>query len=106
MASRPDLVGGTGRDVTRWMAEVPGLVAKEGAAGVMVVARADGSAAAFKVADGSDAARQAATVEALRRLGVDVDRALAAVAADLAVPVLGHGRPVGELRSLPWVRVG
>lgn len=105
MSAHPDLVGGTGRDVTAWMAAVPGLVAKEGAAGVMVLARADGGSVALKVADGSDAARQAATVEGLRRLGVDVDGSLSAVTRDVGVPVLGHGRPVGELGALRWASV-
>ncbi|WP_420452561.1 asparaginase [Ilumatobacter sp.] len=102
MRAHPDLVGGTGRDVTRWMVAVDGLVAKEGAAGVLVAALADGTAGALKIADGSDAARRVATVELLRRLGVDVDGVHAAVADLVGEPVLGHGRPVGAMRALEW----
>jgi L-asparaginase II len=102
MNAHPLMVGGTGRDVTEWMRAVPGLVAKEGAAGVMVLALPDGRAAALKIADGSDTARQAATVQALRHLDVDVDGEHAAVRDQVAVPVLGHGKPVGELVGLPW----
>ena len=102
MSANPLMVGGTGRDVSVWMEAVPGLVAKEGAAGVMVMAVPDGTAVAFKVADGSDAARQVVTVEALRHLGVDVDGELSDAAERVAVPVLGHGDVVGRLSALPW----
>jgi L-asparaginase II len=77
MRAHPWHVGGTGRDVTRLMEGVPGLVAKDGAEGVYAVALADGTSVALKIADGS------------ARTGV---RALA------TAPVLGGGRPVGELR--------
>ena len=102
MAAEPFLVGGTDQDVTLWMENVPGLVAKWGSDGVIVLALPNGSAAAAKIADGSDLARRAVTVEMLRRLGVDVDGALAAVRDRVAVPVLGHGAPVGALTALPW----
>lgn len=102
MVAHPEMVGGQGRDVTVWMEAVPGLVAKEGAAGVMALALPDGSAAAAKVADGSDAARQAVTVEMLRCVGVDVDGRFAATRDDVAVPVLGHGAIVGGLTALGW----
>ena len=85
------------------METVPGLVAKEGADGVMVLGLPDGRAAAAKIADGSDLARRAVTVEMLRRLGIDVDGALSAVRDRVAVPVLGGGAPVGELTALSWV---
>lgn len=102
MSAHPHLVGGTDRDVTIWMEALPGLVAKEGAAGVMVLALPDGSAAAFKIAGGVDEARQAVTVQALRHLGVDVDGEYRSVAEAVAVPVRGQGRAVGLLRPLPW----
>ncbi len=99
MSAHPAMVAGPDRDVTRWMRAVDGLIAKDGALGVMVVARDDGRAAAFKIADGSDQARQAVTIEAVRQLGVDVEKL-----GDLAVPpaVLGHGHAVGALRALNW----
>jgi L-asparaginase II len=102
MAAVPALVGGTDRDVTLWMEAVPGLAAKEGAAGVMVLGLPDGRAAALMVADGSDLARQAVTVELLRMLGVDVDGELSHVRDRVAVQKLGHGTPVGSLEPLRW----
>lgn len=102
MAAEPGLVGGTDRDVTIWMEAVPGLVAKDGAGGVMVLARPDGRAAAAKIADGSDLARRAVTIEMLRGVGVDVDGTLASIRDRVSVPVLGHGAQVGSLSSLPW----
>lgn len=102
MRSSPFMVGGTDRDVTLWTAAVPALVAKEGAQGVMVAALDDGRTAAFKIADGSDVARRAVTAQALRELGVDVDGEHAAVRDRVAVPVLGHGVPVGAVHPVPW----
>ncbi|MDX6197470.1 MAG: hypothetical protein QOJ79_621 [Actinomycetota bacterium] len=97
MRSHPFLVGGTGRDVTRLMEGIPGLVAKDGAEGVYAVALADGSAVALKVEDGAGRARTPILVAALRKLGVD-----AAVLDELATtPVLGGGRVVGEVRVTP-----
>ena len=94
MRGHPHLVGGTGRDVTRLMDGVPGLVAKDGAEGVYAVALADGSAVALKVEDGAGRARTPILVAALRRLGVHAD-----VLDELATtPVLGGGRVVGEVR--------
>ncbi|HEY0215922.1 MAG TPA: asparaginase [Cellulomonas sp.] len=99
MSGHPDLVGGTGRDVTRAMAAVPGLVAKDGADGVYAAALPDGSALAFKITDGSARPRPAVLVAALRLLG-----ATAVPGADLAeldalgrTAVLGHGEPVGAV---------
>jgi L-asparaginase II len=94
MRSHPQLVGGTGRDVTRLMEGIQGLVAKDGAEGVYAVALADGSAVALKVEDGAGRARTPILVAALRRLGVE-----AAVLDELATtPVLGGGNVVGEVR--------
>ena len=53
MTAHPDMVGGTGRDVTALMATVPGLMAKDGAEGVLAAALPDGRAVALKLADGS-----------------------------------------------------
>ena len=102
MSSFPLMVGGTDRDVSIWMDAVPGLAAKDGAQGVMVMASAEGRSAAFKIADGADSARQAVTAEAMRHLGVDVDGEHADVRDRLAVTVLGHGDVVGSIRALPW----
>lgn len=102
MSTHPVMVGGPDRDVTLWMQALPTLVAKEGASGVMAVGLGDGRAAAFKIADGSDLARRAVTLEALRAIGVDVDTVAPEVVDRVAVPVLGHGREVGVLGALQW----
>lgn len=102
MSAEPAMVGGTDRDVTIWMEAVPGLVAKEGAAGVMILGLPDGRAAALKIADGSDDARKAVTPELLRRLGVDVDVRHRSALDRVGVPVFGHGAVVGSIRPLPW----
>lgn len=94
--ARPELVGGTGRDVTEAMRAVPGLVAKDGAEGVYAAALPDGAAVAFKVADGASRPRPVVLAAALEAAGV-----AGALAMSWArVPVLGHGQPVGEVR--PW----
>lgn len=102
MSAHPDMVGGTDRDITAWMAAVPGLAAKEGAAGVMVLGLRDGRAAALKVADGSDDVRRAVTPALLQRLGVDVEARHSDVLRGVRVSVLGHGAEVGSVRPLDW----
>jgi len=104
MTTHATLVGGPTRDVTLWMHAVPTLIAKEGAAGVMAAGLADGRAVAFKVADGSDSCRQAVVVEALRGAGVEFDATAARTAETVAVPVLGHGHPVGRIEPIEWTR--
>lgn len=89
------MVGGPRRDVTLIMQGVRGLMAKDGAEGVFAAALPDGRAVALKVADGANRARPPLMQAALRALGVD----LAGVDPSAWVsPVLGHGRPVGEVR--------
>jgi L-asparaginase II len=101
MRANPLMVGGAESDDTVWMRAVPGLLAKVGAAGVMVMARADGRAAAFKIADGSGRARQVVIPAALRVLGVDVDAAPRA-RDHAVVPVLARDREVGRIEPLEW----
>ena len=94
MRAHPDLVGGPGREVTRLLEGVPGLVTKDGAEGFFAAGLPDGSGAAVKVADGAYRASPLLLVAALRALG-----ASGPVLDELATsPVLGGGRPVGELR--------
>ncbi|HEV2087823.1 MAG TPA: asparaginase, partial [Cryptosporangiaceae bacterium] len=96
MRTHPELVGGTGRDVTQLMAGVPGLVAKDGAEGVYAAAVPDVGAVAVKIADGAARARMPVIVAALRLLGVQ-----APVLDDLArVPVLSGGKPVGYVNAV------
>jgi L-asparaginase II len=97
MRAHPHLVAGTGREDTRLMAAVPGLVSKSGAEGVHAVALPDGRAVALKIEDGAARARLPVMVAALRLLGVD-SPGLDALAEE---PVLGGGRVVGCARILP-----
>ncbi|HEU4912435.1 MAG TPA: asparaginase [Actinomycetes bacterium] len=92
----PEWLGGTGRDVTRLVAGVPGLIAKDGAEGVYAAGLPDGRAVALKIDDGASRARPPVMVAALRTLGVD-----APVLDELAdVPLLGGGQPVGAVRAV------
>ncbi len=93
MNAHPEMVGGTGRDVTVLMAGVPGLVAKDGAEGVYAAGLPDGRGAALKILDGSQRARPVVMAALLRELGLD-----APVLDEVGhVDVLGHGRPVGQI---------
>ena len=96
MTSHPQMVGGERRDVTQLMRTIPGLMAKDGADGVFAGALPDGRAVAVKIADGGDRARPPVMLAALTALDIDVDAAAALVQA----PILGHGKPVGEVRAV------
>jgi L-asparaginase II len=95
MRAHPFLVGGTGRDVTLLMTQLPGLLAKDGAEGVYAAALPDGTAVALKIDDGAGRARAPVMIAALRRLGAE----LWGLETLEAPPVLGHGQPVGSIRS-------
>jgi L-asparaginase II len=95
MTAHPDMVGGTGRDVTALMATVPGLMAKDGAEGVLAAALPDGRAVALKLADGSWRGFAAVLLAALDQLGVDTSGAEALRSSR----VLGGGHAVGEARA-------
>jgi L-asparaginase II len=93
----PELVGGSGRQVSQLMRAVPGLVAKDGAEGVYAAALPDGGTVAVKIDDGSMRAADCAIGWALHHLGVPAD-----VLEPLArQPVLGGGEPVGMVRPAP-----
>ena len=96
MRAHPWWIAGTGRDVVRLAAAVPGLIAKDGAEGVFAAALPDGRAAVVKVLDGS--ARPLAVVVAaiLRTLGVRGSALDGAARTD----VRGHGVPVGQVEPL------
>ncbi|WP_410676488.1 asparaginase [Amycolatopsis sp. cmx-4-68] len=68
----PELVGGSRRDVTAVMRAVPGLIAKDGFEAVQVAALPDGTAIAFKIADGGDRARYPVLAAALKLCGIEV----------------------------------
>lgn len=95
MRAHPANIGGTGSDVTRLMQLLPGVIAKDGADGVLVVSASDGRTVALKMADGSLAVRVPIALAVLESIGFDVSEA-----ADLrTLPVFGGGQPVGEIRS-------
>ncbi|GAA5168249.1 asparaginase [Ornithinimicrobium tianjinense] len=101
--AHPGWLGGTGRDVTRLIEGVPGLIAKDGAESVYAVGLADGSGLTVKITDGYDRARVVVMTAALRRMGVeglgpDVVGVLDALDADAVVR--GHGEPVGGVRAV------
>jgi L-asparaginase II len=96
--THPLLLGGTGRDVSRLLAAVPGLVAKDGAEGVYAAALPDGTAVALKIDDGAARARPPVLVAALRALGATGDEAeLDALASP---EVTGGDGPVGSVRAV------
>ena len=96
MTAHPEMVGGDGRDVTHFMRNISGLMAKDGADGVFAAALPDGRAVAMKIADGANRARPPVMVAALRMLGVDTS----AVDALVTQWILGHGAHVGEVRAI------
>jgi L-asparaginase II len=96
----PQWLAGSRRDVTQLMRAVPGLIAKDGAGGVGALAFPDGRAAALKIWDGGDQARQVVTGEVLRRLGVDPSM----IPFMNKVPVLGGDHSVGRVSALPLTR--
>ena len=89
------MVGGPTRDVTRLMRLVPGLLVKDGAEGVQVAALPDGRAIA---AQDRRRWRPGAGAGDDRRPALARRRPSPADA--LPQPILGHGRPVGCVRSL------
>jgi L-asparaginase II len=102
--AHPGMLGGEGRDVTRLVAGVPGLIAKDGAESVYAVGLADGSGVAVKITDGYDRARVVVTTAALRRLGAgSLGEGVEGLLADLDgdAVVRGHGVPVGGVRAVP-----
>jgi L-asparaginase II len=96
MSAHPHHVGGTDRDVTLFMAALPGAIAKDGAESVHAFALPDGRAGALKVADGSERARAAVAVALLRHLGVDPS----VVEVSGPAPIFGGGRPVGSVAAV------
>lgn len=95
MRAHPFVVGGSGREASELMAELPGCLAKDGAEGCLGLALPGGPALALKVEDGAARARLPFAVAVLRRVGVRapvLDRLS-------GVPVLGGGVPVGDVRG-------
>ncbi|MCD2193398.1 asparaginase [Actinomycetospora endophytica] len=93
MRAHPWLVAGTGRLDTVLMTEVPGVLAKSGAEGVLVVALPDGRALAAKVDDGQARALGPVLADLLGPAGAP------ALTAVTTPAVVGGGRPVGGWRT-------
>jgi L-asparaginase II len=93
----PEYVGGTGRDVTRLIQGIPGLIAKDGAEGVYAAALPDGRAVALKIADGSERARRPVLANALKAAGVEAPVLDELIEQEV---VLGHGQAVGRVEPV------
>ena len=72
MRNQPLHVAGTTRDVTALMREVPGLLLKDGAEGVLAAGLPDGRAVALKIADGAARARSGVLLAALKWMEIDI----------------------------------
>ncbi|WP_063125989.1 asparaginase [Nocardia fusca] len=98
LRAHPRVISGTNGPDLLTMNAVPELICKIGADGVHAGALPDGSAFAYKIADGADRARIPLTMAVLQRMGVEWSDELAALAAP---PVLGGGTRVGVIRVIP-----
>lgn len=94
--AHPWWVAGPDRPVTRLAGAVPGLVAKDGAEGVLAAALPDGRAFAVTVLDGSPRPLPVVARAVLASLGAGS----AALTEATRTDVLGHGTPVGAVRAL------
>ncbi|HVH21997.1 MAG TPA: asparaginase [Pseudonocardia sp.] len=99
LRGHPWWAAGTGRCATRLVAAVPGLIAKDGADGVLAAALPDGRAMALKVLDGSARPVPAVAAAVLGALGAGGP----ALAEAGQVDVLGGGTPVGTVQALVGV---
>ena len=88
----PEYVSGTGNADLAIHRAVPGLVCKGGAEGVFAAGLPDGTGIALKIVDGAERGRRELMVAILEALGIEGLTQLA------TSPVLGHGKPVGEVR--------
>lgn len=93
MRKHPEVVGGPAREVTEVMRSMPGLLAKDGADGVFVMAHRDHGAVAFKIADGGFRGLNALARFVLGRWGVTE-----IVPEMREFRIEGAGRVVGEIR--------
>lgn len=92
--SHPEYLAGTARDDCALMRGVPGLLAKIGAEGVYAIGLGDGRSLALKIDDGADRARIVVAAAILR----DVVGVVARVVEEQAsLPLLGGGKPVGQV---------
>jgi L-asparaginase II len=98
MVAEPYLVAGRDRVDTALMEAAPGVFVKVGAEGLICCGVPErGIGVALKIADGGSRAAAPAVISALRELDVLDDEQMARLADHARPPVLGGGRPVGEL---------
>jgi L-asparaginase II len=98
MTREPYMVAGRNRVCTAVMENVPGVIVKVGAEGLIcagLVGR--GIGVAVKADDGNPRATEPAIVHVLRLLDVLDDESLSSLEGFARPPVLGGGRPVGNL---------
>ena len=97
----PEFVSGSTRDELTLLRALPGAIAKAGAESCYALALPDGRAFALKTDDGAPRVRPVLMAAALHRCGVDGEPGVdgQAVRATGQVPLLGGGRPVGEIRA-------
>ncbi|MFS3126768.1 asparaginase [Nocardioides sp. Bht2] len=98
----PEYVSGTRRDEYLVLRAIPGAIAKAGAEACHVLALADGSAFALKIADGGIRARPVVLAAALERSGVLAGAGVdaAAVRATGEKLLTGGGVVVGAVRAV------
>lgn len=100
MVAEPYLVAGRDRVCTRVMQAVPGVMVKVGAEGLLCAALLDrGLGIAIKVEDGSGRPWGPCLVRTLQLLGALNPEDEASLEGLAHLPVLGGGRPVGEIRA-------
>jgi L-asparaginase II len=100
MRAHPFLLAGTDRVDTILMSAVPGIVTKGGAEALACAAILEpGLGLAVKIEDGGDRATGPALVRALQLLGAIGDEWPESLSSIARPPVLGGGRPVGELAA-------
>lgn len=98
MLAHPFLVAGTRRTDTALMRAAPGVLSKGGAEALHCAAILEGGiGVAVKIADGGDRAAGPAILRALSELGALSEAQRPELAPIARRPVLGGGRPVGEL---------
>jgi len=98
MLAHPYLVAGRGRTDTALMSAVPGLVCKVGAEGLHCAGILEqGIGVAVRIEDGGERASGPALIHALAELGLLSPAQIESLAPVSRRPVLGGGRPVGQV---------
>ena len=99
--AHPEMVSGSRRDERALLTAIPGAIGKAGAESCYAVALPDGRAFTLKTDDGAPRVRPVLMAAALGHSGVDTEPGVdtAAVHSTGVLPLLGGGRPVGEIRA-------